>query len=359
MLKWLRLLMLVTLLIFRFGFNYLETGGYGGGQLRITGYVDKTDQSRTDCTMIVGRFWVRTAGKCIIKQEQKIEVVGRAKASVIDKILGRMWVDGKVKSLDQKLETRSLFANWRYKLNEVSQALLPEPEAGLVAGIVLGQKSGMAADFNQALINSGTVHIVVASGYNVMVVGNVALTLLLVVCGRRKAAWGAVLVMVIYAMLAGGEPPVTRAVIMGGLFLVGGSYGKNGESGWTLILVAWLMLFIDPFLLESISFQLTVAASVGLFWLGPRLTKLIPYRTFTETLSAQILTAPIIWWHFQRVSFVGLLSNLFVLPLVPAIMMSGSVMVLAGVMWLPLGFLVMPVVYALTHVLVVIVYFFK
>ena len=169
--------------------------------------------------------------------------------------------------------------------------------------------------------------------------------------------------MVFYALLAGGDPPVVRAVYMAGLMYLGQSLGRGTKSGWVLTLTAWVMLMIDPVLLSSASFQLSVAASYGLMVVEPWLSKklvavvgdgLINFAGsigLTTTVSTMLLTMPIIWWHFGRMSLVSIVSNILILPFVPPMMMFGAGMLLfPGIFSLP--------VYALSHWIVLMIRFF-
>lgn len=253
----------------------------------------------------------------------------------------------------------------REKLVSVYQRQLPEPEAGLVAGVVLGHKLSLSEDFKEALVETGTIHVVVASGYNVVVVGSVVLNLLLYLMKRSRATIGAIIGMSFYALLAGGEPPVVRAVIMAGLVFWARAIGRASATWWLLFLAVWSMLMIEPGLLNSISFQLSVAATAGMIWLEPWIrelfegrNKLIDFLFRTElspSLAAQVTTAPLIWWYFGRLSLISPLVNVLVLPLVPMIMVLGAAQLFLAVWWHPLALAVAPFTYSVAHLFVIVV----
>lgn len=264
------------------------------------------------------------------------------------------------------------FALFREKLVRVYRQQLPEPEAGLVAGVVLGFKSSLDKGFQQELIKTGTVHVVVASGYNVVIVGSVVFNILIYFMKRFRATMGAILFMAFYAVLAGGEPPVTRAVIMGGLVFIAKAVGRPSATGWLLFLAAFLMLMVQPSLLTSVSFQLSVAATVGLVYVEPLIREffegmVLKYRPMkavleTElvpTLAAQVTTTPIIFWYFGRISLISPLVNVLVLPLVPLMMGLGAVQLLLSIVFRPLGYLVAPLTYSVSHLFVVLIGFFS
>lgn len=377
-----RVLLLIGLLSLRLLPGWVSVLSYQKGrEVRVAGEVVKAEQKWTkmvsweaSCEVRMGRFWFVFKDECRFSQRERLVVIGRTRVNLIDGLLGRIWLDepkiispvSEEKRELKRSKKEEFWTVWREKMTGVYRRLLPEPEAALVGGIVLGEKSNLGADFYQALVDSGTIHIVVASGYNVMIVGGMVLSILTYLWKRKWATGGAIGAMAVYALLAGGEAPVVRAVIMGSLVFGGQVLGRRSFCWWSLFLAAWVMVMIDPFLVEKISFQLTVAASGGLVLLEPRLRrwaeglnwgwlKLILKTELVPTLSAQAMTGPIIWWHFQRLSWTAPISNVLVLPLVPLIMLLGGVMLLLGLVWLPLGQVVGWLVYSLAHLLVVIV----
>ena len=336
-----RVLLLFIILSCRYILNYIDIDKYMYGRMvSVAGNVLTCNQSISGYVLRVGRFWIAKEGYCPVVSGEKISIVGRINYGVIDRFEGRIWlsdakIDKETKGNVQVLNlptNPNLWSNCRMWLAGIYKRFLPDPEAGLVAGIVLGDKKGISSGFNQQMIKSGTIHIAVASGYNVMVIGGAVLSLLFWTVRRQKATWIAIGVMVCYAFLSGGEPPVMRAVGMGAIIFVGQMIGRGSVAWWSLLLVSWLMILIDPFILESASFQLSVMASVGLLvvspWLEIRLSEKLreigAFTGLTTSVSTMIMTMPVIWWHFGRVGWIGLLSNALVLPVVPMIMLLGG-----------------------------------
>ena len=258
---------------------------------------------------------------------------------------------------------------WRMKLVGVAARNLPEPESALVLGVVLGYKSSLSREFYQSLINSGSVHMVVASGYNIMVVAGLALSGFLFFVSRGWASVLAIGVMIFYVILTGGEISVVRAALMGSMVFVGAVLGRGAKAWWSLTLAAWLLLMVDPSIIGSISFQLSVAATFGVTVLAPYFKKhleesgaslagLVEKLDLTTSFSALILTWPIIWFHFGRGSLISLVSNAVILPLVPLLMAFGGLMLASGVVWGPLATVISWPTYALAHLVVILVRLF-
>ncbi|KKU32603.1 MAG: ComEC/Rec2-related protein [Candidatus Collierbacteria bacterium GW2011_GWA2_46_26] len=367
-----RILILVLLFGFRCILGWLSLSTFVVGEkIRVVGYPNKTYQDTTKCIITIGRFSFLTEDICAKFDDNKLAAVGNVDKKVIDGIGGKLWLTNakietneKNQNLNKSNTQNGVFlSNFRESLVDVYRKYVPEPEAGLVAGIVLGYKNDIGQELYQQMINSGSIHIAVASGYNILLVGGLILSVCFYFVRRREAIWIALVSMALYAGLAGGEPPVIRALWMATLMYVGQILGRANQGWWSLTLSAWAMLMFEPTLLSSVSFQLSVGASFGLIVVEPYLVKqfsmisgrgpveLMKNTGVTTTLSTMFITVPIIWWHFGRMSLFGIFSNILILPFVPPLMFFGALMLaLPSLFSIP--------VYALAHWIVLVIRFF-
>ena len=221
--------------------------------------------------------------------------------------------------------------------------------SSLAAGILLGVKGQMPYEFYQQLVSTGTLHIVAASGFNVMIVASVLMQVLSKLLAKGWAIAGGVVGIGVYVLLSGASASVVRAGIMGSLTLMAYYFGRPAEARRLLWVTAGVMLLFDPLYLMDIGFQLSFAATAGLLYLAPAMQKLPQIPLLKEylypTLAASAATIPIILYHFGRVSWISPLVNMLVLPLVPLIMLLSALTLLGGqvVAWLayvPLSWIV-------------------
>jgi len=229
---------------------------------------------------------------------------------------------------------------WRRRIEKVYRFSLPEPQASLMAGIVLGSKSGFPSDFYQALRQTGTLHVVVASGMNITLVAIFLINFFILFLNRRLALFFAFLGIWFYVILAGGEAPVVRAGIMGSLAFIAQGLGKEKAAIRGLIFSAGLMLFINPHYLFDLGFQLSFAATAGILIVYPRLKSLKKTRrifalpgfgdNLAATLAAQTLTLPIMIFSFGGANPISPLVNAFVLWTIQWIMAIGAMAGLLG-----------------------------
>jgi competence protein ComEC len=343
--KW-KVVFLIFVLLFRFSLGFIETLKYHQfSRVLVTGNIDNVYRNNTKCIIVVGRFWVDHRNTCSFSRNSRVQIIGTIDSGVLSRFLGRLWVGrAELFFLDCEPSPTSfgglfstIFLAIRENTVNVYRRFLPEPESSLVAGIILGYKNDIGQEMYDLMVKSGTIHIAVASGYNIMLVGGTVLSVCFWFVKRKWASVAAVLAMIFYALEAGGEPPVIRAVIMAGAVFWAAVVGRKAITWWVLLVTGWLMVLVEPLLLINISFQLSVSASAGLMivepWISKKLRssheKLVDVLSgsgFMTSVSTMIMTAPIIWWHFGRLSWIGVVSNSLILPLVPVLMITGAFM---------------------------------
>jgi competence protein ComEC len=234
--------------------------------------------------------------------------------------------------------------------------IFPDPEASLLAGILLGNDNGLPANLQQAYKNTGASHIIAISGFNIAIIAGLFVGLFSRLLGRRKGAIAAVLGILLYTVLVGATPSVVRAAIMGGLAIFARQVGRRQNGLNTLSFTAAGMAILNPQVLWDVGFQLSFAATLGLIlyaqpfedwavrlisrFAAPEKAKKVAgpisaYLLFT--LAAQLTTLPIMAYQFGRVSLIALVANPFILPAQPAVMILGGLALLLSFVYMPLG----------------------
>ena len=221
-------------------------------------------------------------------------------------------------------------------------AALPEPAASLAGGLVAGGTQGLGSSLLRDFIRSGLIHIVVLSGYNVMIVAETVLAALatLSFLSRKRAAAIASLVIGAFVLAAGAGAASIRAGIMAMFALLARATGRTYDVTRILVLAALLMLMWNPLLLAySVGFDLSVVATLGLILGVPILE---PHLSFIEssflretaaaTMTAQIAVLPLLLYVNGLFSLVALPANLLVLPMVPITMATSAIAGIAGLL---------------------------
>lgn len=304
-------------------------------------------------TIIRKGIWrIEIRGYAVIIPGDEVSFVGRAEP----KLLGRKVVEiimkdptfEVIKPVDRRrlsLWERGVLINISIRDRVVNflEKALPEPMSSLAAGILLGVSRQMPSDFYQSLVETGTLHLVAASGYNVSIVAAVLMAIFSLVTTRGVATLGAIVGILFYVVIAGASASVWRAGIMGSLTLMAYYFGRPAEARRLLWIAVFMMLMANPLNLIEVGFQLTVAATVGILYIEPWLRRWFNIKLvwllellknyFYPTLAATFATTPIILFQFGRLSLISPLVNVLVLPVIPLIMGLTATTSLVGMVW--------------------------
>ncbi|MBM2824630.1 MAG: comEC rec2 [Dehalococcoidales bacterium] len=255
---------------------------------------------------------------------------------------------------------------WVYALrNQLSLSLarvLPEPQAALAQGIILGIRSHIPSSVNADFVSTGTAHILAISGQNLSIVVGILVSLGIALFGRKGHiyVWLSLAAIWFYTLLTGMNPPVVRATIMASLFLAAELLGRQRSGITALAFAGATMVGLSPRLLWDASFQMSFMAMVGLIIIAPPLQSLgrkavsdtlgengatvsianFVTDSFSVTCAALLAVWPIITYYFGIITLVAPLATLIALPALPAIIISGT---LAGA----LGLIILPVAQAI------------
>jgi competence protein ComEC len=263
-----------------------------------------------------------------------------------------------------KYRIKGILFGIRTRLNEALEQTLPQKEASLASGLILGEKSFISPEFKRALQDSGTSHIIALSGYNITII----LSLFIIFQMRLSRRLNLILPLafiIFFVIMTGASASIVRAGIMGFMPVLAKYLGRSSNSFMAILFSAFIMAVANPFIvLYDIGFQLSFAALCGMIYIGPMIARAFsswPQSLnfiLSETLGAQIVTLPLLLFYFGRVSIVAPISNLIILSLVPLGML---VSFLIGVFGVFLPFLTMVVAipgYVLLHLFYVLISFF-
>jgi len=239
--------------------------------------------------------------------------------------------------------------------------LIPEPEGGIVRGIVLGERAAVDADLASAFARSGTSHLLAISGFNMTLV---AAAVALLARGRVRPAITAVLTVscvLAYSVLVGLAPSVARAAVMAVVASLGLAFGRRPATDNALALAVATMVGIDASAIGDVGFLLSATATGGLLYLGDPISSRLAFlpgairQGLATTLAATLPTIPIIAAVFGRVSLVSPFANLVAVPLFPPLMVAGAATAVLGTVSLDLAQLPGLLTYLLAFLLRIVV----
>lgn len=366
---------------------------YNGQKHTFSGYVTKEPDVRTDGVRYVieaqkkenqevhGRIYVKTdlypryeygdllSIRCLFQSPEPIEDFR------YDMYLAKSGIFSVcTKPFIEKIGTGEgsfLFAQILIFKNSIAKKvslLWHEPYASFVAGVLYGYQGGLGTlqqDFNR----TGITHIVAISGYNISLIATIFSSILIYLCiPRKKAFYIAVIGIALFVIFVGASASVLRAGAMGILALMGKQAGRSTKIFNVIILAITLLAFQNPYvLLWDAGFQLSVLSTAGLIYLSPLLEPKFKYlpeflgirENLSSTLSAIIITFPLILYEFGRFSTVAPVVNLLVLPFVPWVMTLGAGAVTLSFFYVPCAKLVSYLTFFILKYIVTVVHWFS
>lgn len=230
------------------------------------------------------------------------------------------------------------FLFWiRRRIIQTHVRFLNIPSGSLVSSMVMGSR-GVDLDWQlqESFRLAGLAHVLAASGFHVSLLLGLILTVTQSFSSRTRFLIGG-LTLFIYATITGFYPSILRACLMGFAILVAIVNERKVQVSGSLLLVAVILLLINPLWIFDLGFQLSFLATFGLIvslptivqkldWLPPTFANLI-----AVPLAATLWTLPLQFYYFHRFPLYGILTNILSTPLVIIITLGGIFTAFIGV----------------------------
>jgi competence protein ComEC len=265
----------------------------------------------------------------------------------------------------------------RNSLSDTFVKILPEPQASLAQGIVLGIRGNIPLSVKEDFTRTGTAHLLAISGLHLSIVAGILLSLGIWIFGRKGYVyiWLALAAIWLYALLTGMHAPVIRAAIMVSLFLAAELLGRQRSAVTSLAFAAAVMVGINPQILWDASFQMSFAAMAGLIFIYPLVQSLLRNAVkavlgeegimvsianlITDSLSvslgAVIAVWPLVAYYFDVISPVAPLATFFALPALSGIIVAGALAGFLGLVLIPVAQVIGWLVWLFTSYMLLVV----
>ena len=231
----------------------------------------------------------------------------------------------------------------RLRLREVYESRMQPEACGVMATMVIGDKTLLDEETKRLYQTAGLSHIMAISGLHISVIGMTLYHFL----RKRGLPFGvsglcAGVLLYGYGTMVGMGVSVQRAVGMFVLLLLAQTIGRSYDSLNALGLMALVLLWKNPYLLWDAGFQFSFAAILGVVWLGGCVSfgdvaHGKKKQTLFVSLTVQLATLPLVAWHYFEAPLYALPVNLIVLPLMGVLLACGVAGGLLGMVWQPAG----------------------
>ena len=234
--------------------------------------------------------------------------------------------------IDEKIKTsrfkQALFTARDFVLQTFKTYIPGNAEAGLAEALLVGYRDDLDKNLVEQYASTGVVHIIAISGMHLGLIYGVLIWLMAPLGKKKngKIIRGIIIILALwfFSFLTGAAPSITRSALMFTLIVVGESVQRKSSIYNSLSISACVLLLINPFNLWDVGFQLSYAAvlSIAVFgkaiqnWVNPT-NKILQFswQLIAITLAAQILTLPLVLYHFHQFPIYFLLANIVAVPL--------------------------------------------
>jgi ComEC/Rec2-related protein len=306
----------------------------------------EADSFRRICS---GEIVVSAQGYKDVEHGYRLRLTGelaRRNGSLVMKVA----FPGRIQEMEKsrKFSVRAAAARIKANCERVIFDHMPVGAAGIVDAMVLGEKRCVSPLVYRSMMRTGTVHILVVSGFNAGIVAFTVMLLLKVVRVPKTARiLLTVPLLILYCFMTGASAPVVRATVMA-VFLLIASLLKREPDIFNALAAACLgILLFDPNQLFEISFQLSFVSVIALAYIYPRLrialslTKIennfvrMLADTFMTSFSAWAGTMGLIAYYFKTFSPVTVFANILIVPLASFITVCGFSLVAVSYIFPP------------------------
>ncbi len=234
---------------------------------------------------------------------------------------------------------------WRSRCREILLHYVQDKRAqGITLAITLGLKSHLEKEVQTAYSAAGAMHVLAVSGLHVGIIYLIVNFLFKPLLQLPK---GGVLLhtaiclqtLWLYAALTGFSPSVQRAAVMFSFVIVGSALKRQSSIYNTLACSAFVLLWVNPYLMYSVGFQLSYLAVFGIVYLQPRISawweppnKLVvwAWQLTAVSIAAQIATFPLSLYYFHQFPVYFWVSNIVVIPGALVMLPLGLATLIAG-----------------------------
>lgn len=205
---------------------------------------------------------------------------------------------------------------------------LSQEAFSICSALLVGYDDEIDSEVMQSFSHSGTLHILSVSGMHTGVLYAILIYIFSLFDKYdryKKTKFVFVLFFLcMFVVITGLSPSVLRAALMLGLILFGKTFYKQGNAYNTLLLSAFLLLLVNPYLVKDVGFLLSYCAVGGIMYLYPILAKLYVFEnkilqwlwtSILISVAATVFTLPISLYFFHQFPLWFVFSNLCIIPI--------------------------------------------
>ena len=253
-----------------------------------------------------------------------------------------------------KQTVNGIAANIREKINAaLVQYGFKNDELAVVNALLLGQRQNLTIELQQSYIGAGAIHILAISGLHIgiilLILTAVFKPLQYFKQGKLAASIIIIIILWMYAIIAGLSPSVVRAVAMFTAIAIAMQVNRPSSTNKTLVISMFFLLLFNPYYLYEVGFQLSYLAVFSIVWIQPKIYNLWKpklwffnkiWQLLSVSAAAQIGVLPLSLYYFHQFPGLFFVSNLVIIPVLGIILTCGILIIALAVLQIAPQFLV-------------------
>lgn len=326
------LIIFIILLIVSFIYtntNAINTD-YGNEDIEIIGIVKYKKEKERYNEYIVGKFVVRDYTKYKkIKVGSEIKLTGKFKdlnkmsyeSFDYGRYLRSMGYKGLIYLKDYSIVGNNLMYEYIYKAKSyISNTIryLYKTNSDFINSMMLGQKDDLSQNEKLMFTRTGTSHIIAISGLHTGILSG----LIIFMMGKINKIYKLIVLstmMFIYSAMVGNSPSIIRAIMFMISLYLSFFLDRKMDKISTLSFIGILFVINNPYIIYNISFQLSFLATLSIIYFYGYIKNIVKLKIIALTISANILTMPIVYLNFKNISLIAIISNILVVPILSII----------------------------------------
>lgn len=196
---------------------------------------------------------------------------------------------------------------------------LYKKNSDFINSILLGQRENLSQEQKDIFQRSGISHIIAISGLHT---GILCAIILFLIGGINKFYKLLILFIIIniYMLMVGASPSIVRSIYFITILYLSIFLDKKVDGISTLSIVGIFLVINNPYIIYNTSFQLSFLATLSIIYFYSYINRILKISIISLTISANILTLPIIYYNFKGISIISIIGNLIVVPFIGIIM---------------------------------------
>lgn len=238
---------------------------------------------------------------------------------------------------------------WKIKNN--IQIIFPGDASSFVTALLIGDKEGLNKGISENMRITGLTHTIAVSGMHISCLVGIIIFLF----GKRRAAFIAIPVTLVFTFIAGCSPSIVRAFVMQLFILIAPLIMREADVPTAMLTALAAILFNNPYAICDVGLQLSFAATVGIVSLSPIILSMLMKRnkykswtvkgkikhkivlTVSVAISASLATIPLIAYYFKSLSIISVFANIILIWLFNLMFFTSVVLVIIGFVYMPIA----------------------